>query len=181
MLTITIPSVEYFDEEKEEFGEIKEQKITLEHSLKSISKWESKWHKPFLSNDAKTAEEALDYIKCMTLTQNVKDEVYNLIPESEIERITEYIEDPMTATTVRHDPSERKHGKQIVTSEVIYYDMVALNIPFECERWHLNRLLMLIEVCAEKNKPPKKMSKRDIMNRNKSLNAARRKKLHSNG
>ena len=181
MLRITIPlSPEGWDDEKQEFVTPKVQVLQLEHSLVSLSKWESKWCKPFLTRDNKTDEETLDYIKCMTVTQNVNPEVYNHLTPQNIREVNEYISAPMTATSFSEDRSG-KGSREIVTSELIYYWMVALNIPFECQKWHLNRLLTLIRVCNIKNAPPKKMSKRDIMSRNAALNAARRKKLNSSG
>lgn len=180
MLTIVIPESEFFNSETNEFVQIKGQKLQLEHSLKSISKWESKWHKPFLSKEQKTKEETLDYIRCMTLNDNVDPIVFHAIPESEKVRIADYIQDPMTATTIRSDNNAPKN-RNIITSEILYYDMVALNIPFECENWHLNRLIMLIEVCNEKNKPKKKIPKSDLARRNRSLNAARRKRIGTTG
>lgn len=179
MLEIVIPSTELWNEEKQEFVSIKGATLKLEHSLVSLSKWESKWCKPFLSKDDKTREETLDYIKCMTLTQNVDANIYNYITDDNINKIVTYINAPMTATTFRE---ENKGGsREIVTAELIYYWMIALNIPFECQKWHLNKLLTLIRVCNVKNQPPKKMSKREIMSRNASLNAARRKQLNSKG
>ena len=180
MLTITIPERELWDEEREELVSVKQQTLQLEHSLVSLSKWESKWKKPFLTKEDKTPEETIDYIRCMTLTPNVKPEVYKCLTHDNIAKINNYISDPMTATTINmHGLS--KGGKEIVTSELVYYWMVALNIPFECQKWHLNRLITLIQVCNVKNTPPKKMSKRDIMSRNAALNAARRKKYNSKG
>lgn len=180
MLTITIPAKELFDEETQTFLTTKEQTLQLQHSLVSLSKWESKWCKPFLSNDEKTLEETIDYIKCMTITQNVNPTVYNFLSHSNIEEINKYIQNPMTATTF-NDLNQRGRGKEIITSELIYYWMIALNIPMECQKWHLNRLLTLIRVCNVKNAPPKKMSKKDITSKYASLNAARRKKLNSKG
>ena len=179
MLTITIPAMEMFNEKTQEFFTLKEQTLQLEHSLVSLSKWESKWCKPFLSKNKKTFEETIDYIKCMTITQNIKDEVYARLTRSNIEAINKYIDDPMTATTFYNDNS--KVNNETITSELIYYWMIALNIPMECQKWHLNRLLTLIRVCNVKNSPPKKMSKGDIMRRNAALNAARKKQLNTNG
>ena len=179
MLYITIPKVTGWDEKNEEFVDIKEQTLKLEHSLVSLSKWESKWHKSFLSTQDKTTEEILDYIRCMTLTQNVKPEVYNRLTRKNIEEINKYIEDPMTGTYFSKTKSSSQ--REIVTSELIYYWMISLNIPMECQKWHLNRLLTLIRVCNIKNQPSKKMSRNEIMSRNAALNAARRKKLNSKG
>ena len=180
MLEITIPSTELWDEINEEFITTKEQTLRLEHSLVSLSKWESKWCKPFLSKTNKTDEEMLDYVRCMTLTQNVHDEVYRCLTDDNIRKIYEYIDAPMTATWFHEDKTKGTSREQ-TTSELIYYWMIALNIPFECQKWHLNRLLTLIRVCNIKNQPPKKMSKRDIMSRNAALNAARRNQLHTKG
>ncbi len=180
MLRITIPAVEQWDEAKQEFIYTKEQTLSLEHSLVSISKWESKWCKPFLTKQEKTFEETLDYIKCMTITQNVDPEVYNYLTNENIKAINEYIESPMTATYFS-DEQNSKTSREQVTAELIYYWMIALNIPFECQKWHLNRLLTLIKVCSIKNQPPKKRSRKEIMSRNAALNAARRKQLNTKG
>lgn len=181
MLRITIPAFEGWDESKQEFVQMKEHTLQLEHSLVSLSKWESKWCKVFLSKETKTREETLDYIKCMTLTQNVNPEVYNYLTAENFKQINEYIEAPMTATYFAKDLPGGTSSREQVTSELIYYWMIALNIPFECQKWHLNRLLTLVKVCNVKNSPPKKMSKRDIMSRNAALNAARRQRMNSSG
>lgn len=180
MLRLTIPAVEKWDEAKQEFIYTKEQTLELEHSLVSLSKWESKWCKPFLSNTEKTYEETMDYIKCMTLTKNVSQEVYTCLTNSNIDEVKEYISDPMTATYFS-EGKNGKGGREIVTAELIYYWMISLNIPFECQKWHLNRLIALIKVCDIKNQPPKKRSRREIMSRNAALNAARRKQLNTKG
>lgn len=186
MLQIKLPAIEsneLWDEANERFIGIpaqKEQILCLEHSLISISKWESKWCKPFFSKDAKTYEETVDYVRCMTITQNVKPEVYACLTEENINAINEYIQAPMTATTFSTPQTKTINGEQ-VTAELIYYWMVALNIPFECEKWHINRLITLVQVCNIKNQPPKKMSKNEIRSRNAALNAARRKRLNSKG
>lgn len=180
MLTITIPSRELFDEKTNSFFTTKPQTIVLEHSLVSLSKWESKWHKPFLTQDEKTLEETIDYIKCMTITQNVDPTVYNFLSPFNITEINNYIQDPMTATTFYND-NQKGRAKEVITSELIYYWMIALNIPMECQKWHLNRLLTLVRVCNVKNTPSKKMSKRDVASKYASLNAARRNKLNSKG
>ena len=181
MLRIEIPiSPEGWDAEKEEFVESKVQTLQLEHSLVSLSKWESKWCKPFFSTDDKTYEEVLDYIKCMTLTQNVKPEVYKYLTEKNITEITDYINAPMTATTF-NETSTKGRGRDIITSELIYYWMTAFNIPVEFQKWHINRLLTLIRVCEIKNSPGKKMSSKEITSQYAALNAARKKKLNTKG
>ena len=181
MLRLVIPATEMYDEVKGEFVYAKEQTLQLEHSLVSLSKWESKWHKSFLDTKELTSDESTDYIKCMTLTQNVDPEVYNRITQENVNAIMDYINDSMTATTFPPDHNAKKGGREIVTAELIYYWMIALNIPVEFQKWHLNKLITLIRVCNVKNQPDKKMSKREIMSRNAALNAARRKQLNSKG
>lgn len=180
MLEIVIPETELWDEVNETFITEKGTTLRLEHSLVSLSKWESKWRKPWLTKQEKTPEEALDYIKCMTLTQNVDPKVYDRLTHKHMKEINEYMAAPMTATYISKDKKSGSSGEQ-TTSELIYYWMISLNIPFECQKWHLNRLLTLINVCSVKNSPPKKMSKKDLMSRNAALNAARRKQLNTKG
>lgn len=180
MLTITVPAGELFDEKTQTFIATKEQTLQLEHSLVALSKWESKWCVPFLTNDKKTMEQTIDYIKCMTITQNVDPNVYLLLSRSNIEEINAYIDAPMTATTFR-ERNGNSGKKPIVTAELIYYWMISYNIPVKFEKWHIHRLLTLIRVCNEKNSPPKKMSKRDITSQYASLNAARKQKLNTKG
>lgn len=179
MLQITIPDNELWNEETENFVQQKGQILQLEHSLVSLSKWESKWCKPFLSKTPKTREETIDYIRCMTLTQHVPSDIYNSITSDIVEKVSQYIEAPMTATTFSNE--KKTINNDIITAEIIYYWMVALSIPFECQKWHLNRLLTLINVCNIKNQPKKKRSRREIYSRNAALNAARREKLNTTG
>lgn len=180
MLRITIPATEQWDETKQEFINTKEQTLQLEHSLVSLSKWESKWCKPFLSTKDKTYEETVDYIKCMTITQNVDPEVYEYLTNANIQEINNYIDAPMTATTFSDNKNSRPN-REIVTAEIIYHWMIALNIPFECQKWHINRLLTLVKVCNIKNAPPKNMSRRQTMHQNRALNAARRQRSGTRG
>lgn len=179
MLKITIPAIEQYDESTNTFIHSKEQSLQLEHSLVSLSKWESKWRKPFLTKNEKTIEETIDYIRCMTITQNIDDVVYDSITNDNIKQVRDYIEADMTATTFSNE--KKSINREIITAEIIYYWMITLNIPFECQKWHLNRLLTLINVCNLKNTPPKKMSKKEIASRNASLNAARKQSLNSKG
>lgn len=180
MLRIHVPAQEEWDPVSETFITVKEQDLNLEHSLVSISKWEAKWHKAFLGKTPKTEEEVRDYIRCMTLTQNVNPDVYNCLPQEAYDQINSYIEDPATATTF-FDDEKKSTNREVITSELIYYWMIALNIPFECQKWHLNRLLALVRICSIKNQPNKKMSKSEIMSRNRALNEARRKAHNSRG
>lgn len=182
-LTVTIPPTETWDPVAEEFRVSKGETITLKHSLISMNKWESKWCKPFmpLTKQPKTYEETIDYIRCMTVSKPINPEAYYCIPESEIKRINEYIESPMTATTIR--TRDAKPNRQQVTAELIYYWMISYGIPFECEKWHLNRLMTLIRVCSamnESNNPKAKRPKPNLAERS-ALNAARRKQLHTSG
>lgn len=180
MLQITIPAAEQWDESKQEFVYTKERRLQLEHSLISLSKWESKWCKPFLSRTDKTLEETIDYVRCMTLTTNVDPDIYRCLTNDNIREINDYIDAPMTATFFSKDQPGGSN-REIITSELIYYWMISQNIPFECQKWHLNRLLTLIRVCNVKNSPPKKMSAQEIMSRNAALNEARRKQLNTKG
>lgn len=180
MLQIVIPAVEQWDELNEEFIRTKEQKLVLEHSLVSLSKWESKWCKPFLSKQERTHEEIIDYVRCMTITQNVNSQIYEYLTKENLLQINSYIDAPMTATWFNEENTRKGKNMQI-TSEIIYYWMIALNIPFECQKWHLNKLMTLIRVCNIKSQPPKKRSRKEMMNRNTVLNAARRKRLNSKG
>ena len=179
MLRIIIPASEHFDPETNEFHYTKEQTLTMEHSLVSLAKWEQKWKKPFLTKEPKTEEETEDYLRCMTITQNVDPLVYKSIDAETMKKITEYIEDPHTATWFSNN--EKSSSREILTAELIYYGMFANQIDKECEKWHLNTLLTLIRVFSEKNKPEKKMSKSAILNRNRALNAARKQRLHTHG
>ena len=181
MLEITIPGTEEWDENKEEFITTKETTLRLEHSLVSLSKWESRWCKPFLDSKDKTIEETLDYIRCMTLTQNVDPNVYYGLTSENVQQVEDYISAPMTATTISRRNNKTFAPKETITSELIYYWMIALNIPFECQKWHLTRLITLIEVCNIKNSPPKKLSRNELLMRNTELNAQRRKALNSKG
>lgn len=181
MLKITIPAFELYDPNTSEFVSCKETDLSLEHSLVSLSKWESKWHKPYLAKDQqRTQDEVIDYIRCMTLTQNVDQNVYRGLTQSNLNSVIEYIQDPMTATWFSN-PEGAAPSRKVLTSEVIYGWMVGLSIPFECQKWHLNRLLTLIRVCSENNKEPKKMNKAATMASNHSLNKARKGRLHSKG
>ena len=182
MLQITIPAMELWDERIEKFVTRKEQTLCLEHSLVSLSKWESKWCKAFLGKSEKTDEETRDYIRCMTITQNVDPETYNYLTTENYKQIEEYIQAPMTATTFNDDRVSR--GKQqfkVVTAEVIYHWMISLQIPVEFQKWHLNKLLAQIRTCSALNQSPKKMSRNDIIRQNAAINAARRQKLNSKG
>lgn len=184
MLEIHIPAIEVFNEQTSEFRSWKEQDLKLEHSLVSISKWESKWHKAFLGKNEKTREQTIDYIRFMTLTQNVDYDLYNYLPEKALKEINEYINDSMTATYF-FDTNGNDNGagglSKNITSEEIYYWMISLNIPVEFQKWHINRLLTLIRVCNVKNTPPKKMSKSEIMRRNRALNEQRKLANHTTG
>ena len=173
MIKLDVPAMEYWDENTLEFVNVPAQSITLEHSLLSISKWESKWHKPYLGKETKTIEETLDYIRCMTLEKNVDPTVYDRLTTEQIKQLNDYLADPMTASTVKDSDSKKNNGR-FITSELIYAWMFQLRISKECEKWHLNRLLMLIRIMDEEQRPKKKMKKSDIYRQNAELNAARR-------
>ena len=180
MLEIEVPiSAEKWDDEKEEFVKPEVCVLQLEHSLISLSKWESKWCKPYLSSE-KTDEEILDYIKCMTITQNVDQDVYNHLTNANIMDIKNYIDAPMTAMKFPKNRAS-KLSREIITSDIIYYWMITLQIPSEFQEWHLNRLIALIRVCDIKNSPPKKKSQREIMEEYSRINAERRKQMNTKG
>lgn len=190
MLEIDVSEREVWDNDREEFITIPGGHLTLEHSLISLSKWESKYEKPFLVDEPqKTPAELLDYVKCMTVNKGVKPETYLGLTQDDYDKINKYVSSPMTATTFNDtrkgpDGTKKSYGRkrqQIVTSEVLYYDMIAFNIPFECEKWHINRLLTLIRVCSIKSNPDKKMKGKDLARSNRSLNAARRAQHHTKG
>lgn len=182
MLNIIVPAGESYDEKKNEFIQIPEQKLVLEHSLISVSKWESRWCKPFFGkkNEKKSLEETKDYIRCMLINSNVSDDIIDNLPSSVINEIVNYIESPMTATKITDDDKQKNSG-QFITSELIYYWMASFGIPFECEKWHLNRLITLIKIFQEKSKSPKKVNTLDEAERRRALNNARRSAMKTRG
>lgn len=183
MLWITIPARTLFDESRDEFIEVKEQKLQLEHSLVSLSKWESKWKKPFLdSRTEKTDEEAIDYVRCMTITQNTDPKIYYALTQENVDEINRYMDDDMTATWFsKEQEAASGANREKITSELIYYWMIKNGIPVSFEKWHLNRLLTLIKVFNVKDAPARKMSSKEIMQRNRMLNDQRRAALRTKG
>lgn len=183
-LTITIPAcTEQYDERTSTFiPATKPQTLMLKHSLVSMAKWEAKWHKPYLSQENKSIEELIDYVRCMTLTQNVDPNSYSALAYAPdvLLKVSKYINDSMTATTFP-DRKKNSSSREVVTAEVIYHWMVYYGIPFECQKWHLSRLLTLIHVCNVKSEPQKKKSRREVLAENRALNAARRKKMNTKG
>lgn len=180
MLQITIPSQEYWDEKLEEFVYDDGVTLSLEHSLLSLKAWESKWHKTFLSKKEKTYEETIDYIKCMTLNKDVDESIYTRLTAANVEEIRKYIDDPMTALVFPKE-SNTTISKDAITYEVIYYWMIALQIPVEFQEWHLNCLINVIKVCNMKNTPPKKMSHEAAISRNRAINAANKQRYNTRG
>lgn len=180
MLKLSIPERSFWDEQNECFVYTKGGTLTLEHSLLSLSRWESKWKKSFLNEEHKTEEEMRDYIRCMDISSSTNPELYLGIGRKEMQQINDYINDPMTATTF-HD-QQKGRSREIITNEIIYYWMVESGIPFDpCEKWHLNRLMTLIRVINLKQQPAKKMKQSDWLKQRSELNAARRRAMHSHG
>lgn len=181
MLRITIPPVEFYDEANNRFISSKGQTIDLEHSLISISKWESKYHKPFILRipTPRTYAESIDYIKCMALTRNVDPTIYYGLTGENIRQINEYMDDPMTAVWI--SKSNNSTTGEEITSELIYYWMICYKIPFECQKWHINKLLALIHLCHVKTTPPKKLSPTELAMRNSAINNERRRRLNTSG
>lgn len=183
MLKLHIPAREWFNEATQEFVlQSKACDLMLEHSLLSVSKWEAKWKKPFLDDKIpRTDEEFLDYVRCMTINQGVDPIVYYNLTPPLIKQIRKYIDDPMSATTVARHQNKRPGAKKTVTSELIYFWMISYGIPFECQKWHLNRLMKLVEVCGAESGGQKKMSKAEIMRENAAINAMRKAKRNTKG
>lgn len=181
MLKLVIQERELYDEQTGMFLNVKPTTLKLEHSLISISDWESKWHKPFLNDKQKTEEEFLDYVRCMTITQNVDPNVYLCLSVVDKMEIQKYMDDSMTATWFNEKENSPKRKQKVVTSELIYYWMISLGIPVQFEKWHINRLLTLIRVCNIENSPKKKMKPSDVAKQNSEINRARRKSRNSKG
>jgi hypothetical protein len=172
MLKLVVPMTEGYDEKTQKFFVAESVTLELEHSLFSLSKWESKYEKPFIGPGDKEGIELLDYVRMMTLTPDVADDIFFRLTSENIKAVNDYINAKMTATTFRDLPE--RANREVITAEIIYHWMVALQIPFECQYWHLNRLITLVRVCNEKNKPQKKMGRADAARRQRELNAQRR-------
>ena len=179
MLQIEVPGQELFNDETQEFIYTKTRTLNLEHSLISLSKWESKWAIPFLKKRDLTADQTIDYIRFMTIDKNVDDNVYKCLTQKNLDDVLAYIEKPMTATWF--NDRDNSPSREVITSEIIYYYMIELGIPFECQKWHLNRLMTLIKVCNLKRSGGKKMKPQEILNQNRALNEQRKRQLNTRG
>lgn len=181
-IIVKVPKGEVFDEAEEKFHELdRDVTIVMEYSLLAISKWESKFHKPYLTKDTKTEEEALYFLRCMTINKDVPDIAYQLIPKEELINIRDYINDPMTGTTIKDPPKRASQREEVQSAELLYYYMFKLNIPKECERWHLNRLTTLFRVFGVKDAPKEKLSRSEMIARNKAINAKNRARFNTKG
>lgn len=179
MLEINVPENEVYNAAQNRFIPIPACTLTLEHSLISIAKWEAKWHTPYLNAKKRTVKQELDYIRCMTIGPVKNEHVFSVLSPENIKQIREYIDDTMTATTF--SKQNRPNSRRIMTAEVLYCRMFANNIPMECQKWHLNRLLTLIRVCDDANGPRSKMSKRQTAAHYAEQNALRRAKYNTRG
>lgn len=180
MLTITILGDEHYNEVTNEFSHHGNVVLEFEHSLVSVSKWESKFIKPFLTDDPKTAEEMLYYIECMILTKDYPSNILDALTQTNVREINEYIASPQSGTVFKETKQYRKNPEQI-SAELIYYWLVAYKIPFECETWHLNRLFALIRICSIKNDTGNKKSPREQAQSNAQLNEERKRQFNTNG
>lgn len=179
MLQLKIDTAEGYDEVLGKFTKTEYFVLELEHSLRSVSKWEQKWELPFLSSQKKTDEQILDYVRMMYSGDVFPEQVMTALTKEHYDKINEYINAKMTATWFREE--RQRPNPEVVTNELIYYWMISLGIPFECENWHLNRLLTLIKVCNLKNQPKKKISTADAMAQQRALNEQRRKEMGTAG
>ena len=158
VLDLYIPGKEFWNSELQEFIYTKDITLHLKHSLVSLTRWEQHYKRRFLDNGPKNEEEYRFYIQCMTLNKDVDPLVYTVLQEDDIKKVTDYLHDSMTATTLPKQNNNRSNSEKL-SSELIYYYMTALNIPFECEKWFLNNLIILISIASIKNNPQEKKSK----------------------
>lgn len=180
MLKLTFPPADFFDEDSQKFISLPGFELELEHSLLALSEWESKWEKPFLGESSLTPEETLDYVRCMIVTPEFPPDALDRLDDETVQQVVSYIERKMTATWFA-DSGSRGPRVETITSELIYYWMTTYQIPFECERWHLNRLMTLIRICDVKQNPPKKRSPEEVAQRNAEINRKRREQLGTKG
>lgn len=181
MITITVPGLELYNEETNKFSQAPSETVTMEYSLMSIAKWESKWHVPFLGKGEKTREMTIDFFRCMTIGTPKDPNVYSHFTSDNIKEISEYINNPMTAAKFYDNNQDKSHVRQTITAELMYFKMFSYGIPIDCEKWHFMRLMALIREFDRRNAPPKKMGKQEIAAQHRSLNAQRRKAMHTKG
>lgn len=181
MLSIIVPGREFYDEESELFVTVGETQLELEHSLVSLSKWESRWEKPFIGNAEKTTEQVTSYIQFMCLTPDVPPEVFDRVSNENLQEINDYLNSKMTATWFSADETATKGPQEVITSEVVYYWMITMNVPMECQHWHLERLFTLLKVIQLKSAPPKKRNRADVAAQRRALNQKRQQEFGTKG
>ena len=180
MLTIYVGATEHFDEKTREFSYVGGTPIQLEYSLAILSKWESKFNKPFLGPQKKTREETISFIQEMIITPEISPDIINEFTLQNFKDVNAYMESKQTATWFSDTP-EPKTSREVITAELIYYWLVTFNIPWEAQHWHLNKLFTLIKVFNAKSEKPKKMTPGQAAARRRELNEQRKQQYKTAG
>lgn len=154
-------------------------RLQFEHSLRSLSKWESKNKIAFLAGREKTPAQMVDYYRCMLLSPEDPDLVYLLDP-SQMEELTNYINENQTASSVPNE-GPTQYNPETTTSELVYFWMTALKINWEAQDWHFSRLMMLVQITSYKQQPPKKRNPREVLSDMRRENERRKKLFNTSG